>query len=166
MKLRSFLAWLVALVAFCFGSQPAFAGLLGPQTRRDAENLFEVEIKVYSVPTLHELIPSVETPPPYQVPNRLFPGRVDTIDFSSNKYVFGSIRYKRPEDVWTLTSVTFKCTSNDPELATRLDKVTIVGVVAHKTYFLLPVNGLAPVPDRDIVLTPTIIRVTGVPPTR
>lgn len=143
----------------------AEAGMLKYRKLRNPERAIESEFRVYNAATLPSLIPSVEAPPTQRVYSELLE-RETVIDGSRQKYIFGWLRYRRPEDVWYPSTITFKLDSlNDPNLAVILQPLEVTGLTEQKSYFLIPIPASGSTrKDSEVIVTCHILKAEGVPP--
>ena len=159
------LAW--GLMVVVISARIAEAGIGMKYARiKSPEQVFEAEFRVYSAETLRQLIPSAE-PPPQKIIYDELAGRQTPISSSGHRYIFGWVRYRRPEDVWTTTSVTLKIQSpNAPQLTEymRLRPVELDGISDAKTYFLIPVPpGVIDISTEQVQLVGRFVKAGGFP---
>ena len=124
------------------------------------EEFFEVELRLYNATTLHELIPSAERPVPQSV--KLGEG-IYTLDHKNKKYLFGSIKYRRHEDIRGLTTVVLKIYSpNNPLLNQPVQETAVEGVSDIKSYFLIHIDdAVMQTADEEAILKYKIVRATA-----
>ena len=129
------------------------------KTLKHPDQLFDVELKLYNAITLQQLIPSIDSP----VIDQSF-----LIDPSQDKYIFGSIKYKRKEDARPLTTVTLRISSpnNVGGLNPRLESKDLVFEFVNseiKSYFLIPLPAVAmDTSDDQAILNYKIIKAIAV----